>query len=312
MEVLKINFCDFWVHFNKYDNYFTKLLSKYFKFEISNNPDFIIYSCYGVEFLKYDCYKVFYNGENLRINWNACDFAFGFDYIDNHRYFRLPNWIWYAEPSELLKLDNSSNQISKKNGFCSFVVSNSQAQKRIKFFHKLSKYKKVDSGGRFLNNIGGQVSDKLKFISQYKFNIAFENSSYPGYTTEKLFEPLLVNTIPIYWGNPLVNRDFNEKAFINSNDFDNEDELIEKIIELDINDDLYNNMLNECAFYGNKLPDCVNENLIFLQFEKIFNSIDNIPPVASTYRKRIHQIQIGFTKLDFLLNSKIGYRKYFR
>ena len=41
------------------------------------------------------------------------------------------------------------------------------------------------------------------------FTIAFKNDSYPGYTTEKIYEPMYVNSLPIYSGNPLVYRDFN-------------------------------------------------------------------------------------------------------
>ena len=48
------------------------------------------------------------------------------------------------------------------------------------------------------------VSNKMDFIKDYKFVISFENSSNPGYTTEKLIEPMLVNSIPIYWGNTEV------------------------------------------------------------------------------------------------------------
>ena len=55
--------------------------------------------------------------------------------------------------------------------------------------------------------IGTDVTDvvlpltiKLKIISNHKFNIAFENSSYPGYVTEKITDAFIANTIPIYWG----------------------------------------------------------------------------------------------------------------
>ena len=57
--------------------------------------------------------------------------------------------------------------IIKKKKFCCFVVSNSKASKRIDFFHKLSKYKCVDSGGGILNNVGGRVENKLDFIGDY-------------------------------------------------------------------------------------------------------------------------------------------------
>ena len=78
----------------------------------------------------------------------------------------------------------------------------------------MSSKEKVDSGGKFLNNVGGPVTDKLSFIKDYKFVISFENSSYPGYTTEKILEPMLVNSIPVYWGNPLVYNDFNYRTYI--------------------------------------------------------------------------------------------------
>jgi hypothetical protein len=102
-----------------------------------------------------------------------------------------------------------------KQKFCCMVVSNAHAKERIRFFEQLSKYKKVDSGGRFLNNIGRSIDEKMEFIKDYRFVISFENSSSPGYTTEKLIEPMLVNSVPIYWGDPEVGRYFNTKIFVN-------------------------------------------------------------------------------------------------
>lgn len=83
-------------------------------------------------------------------------------------------------------------------------------------------------------------------MKKYKFTIAFENSSSNGYTTEKLYQPLQSFSVPIYWGNPLVVRDFNPKAFINCNDFDNDfDAVIERVKELDNDPDKYLAMLRE-------------------------------------------------------------------
>lgn len=83
-------------------------------------------------------------------------------------------------------------------------------------------------------------------MKRYKFTIAFENSSSNGYTTEKLIHPLRSFSIPIYWGNSLVTKDFNPKAFINCNDYDNDfDAIIERVKELDNNPDKYLAMLRE-------------------------------------------------------------------
>ena len=84
-------------------------------------------------------------------------------------------------------------------------------------FEELNKYKRVDSGGRYLNNIGRPegVRDKFAFQSEHKFSLTFENSAHLGYTTEKLLQGFSAGTIPIYWGDPAVENCFNPKAFIN-------------------------------------------------------------------------------------------------
>mgnify|MGYP003437887625 FL=1 len=139
-----------------------------------------------------------------------------------------------------------------KRKFCNFVVSNSACPERNDFFAKLSKYKMVDSGGRWLNNIGYNLSDKRKFQSEYKFSIAFENNAYrpqhPGYSTEKIMEPMTVNSIPIYWGNPVIDREFNVKSFVNFYDFENVDEVINYIIDLDKDDSKYLEVLKQPWF----------------------------------------------------------------
>ena len=85
---------------------------------------------------------------------------------------------------------------------------------RNDFFRRLSRYRPVDSGGRVLNTLGHRVADKQAFLRDYKFTIAFENESHPGYTTEKIVEPMLAASIPIYWGDPEVARHFDMDGII--------------------------------------------------------------------------------------------------
>ena len=147
------------------------------------------------------------------------------------------------------KNDFDKSEIEKKTEFCSFVYSNSKAcTKRREFFELLSEYKKVNSGGRYLNNIGGPVEDKMEFQLKHKFVIAFENSQYPGYTTEKIMEAFAAKTIPIYWGDPVIARTFNNKAFVNCNDYSNFEQVVERVKEIDQNDELYQSMMREPAF----------------------------------------------------------------
>ena len=119
----------------------------------------------------------------------------------------------------------------------SFVVSNDEGDPmRIEFFHRLSKYKPVASGGKLFNNVGGRVLDKNAFVAQYKFNIAFENSCVPGYTTEKILEPLAVHSVPIYYGNPAIAADFNPSCMVHVANRGDVERAGEEIIALDRDD----------------------------------------------------------------------------
>jgi len=154
------------------------------------------------------------------------------------------------------------------------------------------------------NGFEDQWSRKRAFQSQYKFTIAFENYSRRGYNTEKLLDPMVANSLPIYLGNPNIAEHFNPKSFINAHEYLDENggaiareldrhcratlrdfrspefnslagkarrrlktygrqfkmdlqyrdfqRLIEKIIEIDRNDDLYAGYLSEPWFHGNK------------------------------------------------------------
>lgn len=242
---IKIKFVDFWDGFNKENNEFVDVLREKYNLEFSDNPEYLFYSGFGCQHLKYKCIRIFYTGECITPNFNECDYAIAFDRLSfGDRYLRIPLYHLFQYKSEYLSLFERSEftkkDLEKKEGFCSFVVSNCFADDvRAIFFDKLSIYNAISSGGRFRNNIGGAVSDKKAFQAKHKFAIAFENTSYEGYCTEKLMEALVAGTIPIYWGDPNVAKDFNPEAFINAHDYKTFDEVVERVKEIDQNDDLY-------------------------------------------------------------------------
>lgn len=252
---IKVNFCDWWPRFNPKNNKIYKTLSQHYEVEISEQPDFLFYSCFGAKYQKYEnCVKIFLTDENVLPNFNDCDYAEAFDFIDfGDRYIRKISSV--SRPKDINITEDLFNR-----RFCNFIYSNATSGEgthlRQEFCHKLMEYKHIDCPGKVLNNMnaedelsprnGDWVQSKLEFLKKYKFTIAFENSCSNGYTTEKLSHPLQSLSIPIYWGNPLVIRDFNPKAFINCNDYDNDfDAVIERVKELDNDPDKYLAMLRE-------------------------------------------------------------------
>lgn len=289
-------------------------MSKHWNLELCEKPDFLFYSCFGNEHLKFDCTRIFYTPENVRPNFNHCDYAFLFDYPVTERNYRLPLYRRWTEYSQLFLSRNPDDVISQNRKFCSFMVSNPNATTRIEFFKKLSSYKSVGSGGRFLNNIGSPiqtgVENKLNWMKKYKFSITFENSSYPGYTTEKLMHALITDTIPIYWGNPLAGLDFNPKAFINCHDFNSFDEVLELIKEIDQNDSLYREYLSQPYLKNNIETEFCKEENILARFDEI---LESRKVYISPKRKKLQKILYYPLKLrklttDIIRKSKIHSR----
>jgi len=154
------------------------------------------------------------------------------------------------------------DDLKTKTGFCGFISGNGVCPQRNAAFHSLSTYKKVDSYGPLFNNMPyilprglEAAKNKNDVLVNYKFNLCFENSSWPGYCTEKLFHAFYMKTIPIYWGSTTSNLDFNPKAYINWHDFENDREFFSKIIDLDKNDDKYLEMYMEPILATNKYMD---------------------------------------------------------
>jgi len=249
MKTIKIKFTDFWPDFIDNNNFIFNILSEQFNIDISDEPDYVFYSSFGHEHLKYNCIRVFFTGENQTPDFNICDYAMGFhNIIFDDRYMRLPLYFLYDDDLKLASKKHiiSQQEIDSKDKFCNFVYSNSNAHPfREEFFHALNKYKLIHSGGRHLNNIGGRVENKFDFQKTSKFTIAFENTSTPGYSTEKIIQAFSAKTIPIYWGNPNIADEFNPKSFINCHLYNSTEDIIKTIQEIDNNDSLYKEMLEE-------------------------------------------------------------------
>lgn len=249
MKTIKVKFVDFNEGATAV-KVFLQFLQERYEVEISDEPEWLLYSVFGNEHLNYNnCVKIFFTGENQTPDFNLCDYAIGFDYIDfGDRYMRLPLWLLYPQDIESMLHKHEQPTFDSKTDFCSFVVSNPHGNEaRAQFMDKLSEYKQVHSGGRWRNNVGGPVADKLAFQKKHKFSMAFENACHPGYTTEKLMQSFAAQTVPIYWGDPRVAETFNQEAFINCNDYPDWESVIKRIKEIDQDDALWQKMIETPA-----------------------------------------------------------------
>lgn len=297
-EPIKIGFVGFHPSFKAQDYSIVRLLRNHFSLDIVDTsagevPDFLFFSVYNYPHrdTRYDrCHKIFTSEENIRIPWTECDCAVTGDHITDadNRHLRLPIYIKTLMEcpnhplQSLVKPPRNSSEIEKifrsKTQFCNFIVSNPYSRPRLKFYEILSKYKKVDSGGKVLNNLGGCVVDKLSFLNEYKFTIAFENSRHPGYVTEKIVESMLSNSIPIYWGDRQVLVDeINPQSIVDANEPEDcqslerhFEQIVEEIVRLDQDDDSYLDKMAEPWLLDNRPSPYLTSNCAPNFFRQIF------------------------------------------
>ncbi len=108
---------------------------------------------------------------------------------------------------------------------------------RADWLGKLARRMKVDcyghgKGFRSLRRDRGRAT-RLRVISRYAFYLAFENAVEEDYVSEKIYDALVVGTVPVYLGAPNV-KDYlpSPKCAIFAQDFDRPEDLAEHLLEL--------------------------------------------------------------------------------
>ena len=262
--------------------FFLDLLSPHYDFTFEDTPDFLFYSHIGQRHRLYNCIKIFHTQEKYWPNWNECDYAAVSVLVDYPRYAYLPIYAFDGRKDKLVRTsapDPVTIRASKPR-FCSLLCAyvDRTVRRREQFFHALNRLRKVDSAGRALNNTGYRLPPgdryqvKVDWLAGYRFNIAFENTRRAGWCTEKLVDPLHVNTIPIYWGDPRVKEFFNPESFICRDDFSSDHELAEYVLHVDDTPELYAKYIRASPFYKNVPNSAYDMNTLLSFFDRIFRS----------------------------------------
>lgn len=286
MKTIRIKFVQIWNDFLPHDNFVLWILKHKYNVIVDDvNYDYVL----GAE--EPGKKSIFMGGAYGAKNiWNY-DKVITQYYMEDPRFVRIPLYIHYlynfikegiiSDMNYFFKKRNNDNILNQKKEFCVFINSGQASdQYRDIFVQKLQKYKKVYCAGRRHNNVpmirwagdNGIENSRIKrnYIKDFKFTISFESNDisdgYIGQVTEKLVEPMVVNSLPLYWGNSLIYKEFNPKSFVNFYDYNSDEEMIERIIEIDNNDDLYLSYMNEPLSIEN---ENLNMDFLIYQMDKI-------------------------------------------
>ncbi len=311
---IRINFTGLSIrtNFDPYNNPILDILKKHYDVEVCENPDFIIcgvlypggYWSNGVfnkYVLDYPCVRVMIEGENYVPDYNLVDYSispYPINYFDRNFYLpcgveALTTGISYLPELQSKNRDYPDSFLKEKKYFASFIESHdSEKNERSTFFNKLNARKRVESAGSYLNNMENDYKvnwidgSKIEFQRKCKFSICIEPLKHDGWIAERIVDGFFTDTIPIYYGSSNIADIFNPKAFINLNDYPDFDSAIDRILEIESNDELYLEMLRQPIFNNPKYPEELMKNM-----EEYLCHIFDQEPQQAYRRARIYSPQ---------------------
>lgn len=262
MKTVKINYAGVADDYNKEQNLIYDLLKiNGYDVQIVDDPDYLICDFSGenpYQYCGHPQVRIMYSGENFIPDFNLIDYAIcPYPIQFGDRNFQLPACVWPRSHWQELMHKNRGGGVTvdfvkNKQYFANFIAGHeSEYNIRGDFFKKLCEYKRVESPGSYLNNMpnGEQVNwlndSKSDFQRKCKFTLCFESTNHYGFVTEKIMDAFYADTIPVYYGSPTVTEIFNKDAFINVADYESFDAAIERIKELDQDDEKYLEMLRQ-------------------------------------------------------------------
>ena len=152
-----------------------------------------------------------------------------------HQHLGIP-WLINKSIDDLI-----DEPINEKTKFMSIITSNktytSGHRNRIECAMRIKKYfgNYVDLYGRGFNDF----DDKWDVLSPYRYHISIENSVEHNYFSEKIIDPILAYTLPLYHGCLNISDYFDLPNYLKIVDLNSFDVIKKKIKYLIENDSLY-------------------------------------------------------------------------
>ena len=236
---MKVAFSDFWPAFDQHRNFLVSLFARLnIPIEVvDDDADVLIASCFGFSWTRKKARRrLYWTGENWyrtddpiheldgkRII-DCFDRVYSFDYNTHPNHYRAPLYLFDCMQKGITDFNlvirtKTKEQLRSEfatRKFCTFVQGNQESPFRNDYFSRLNQVQTVDCFGPVFNNTGIILdrAGKIEKTREYKFALAFENSEYAGYVTEKLIDALVSDVIPVYWGGSGVAGEFNDRSFV--------------------------------------------------------------------------------------------------
>lgn len=184
-------------------------------------------------------------------------------------------WDWSTKLKDKMFSKNKLVSMIVRNDYCSHynhlvnpTTSKINYQFRTDLGIILSEFNKVDIFGNNWKvngkNIKGEIWNKHLGLDEYHFSIGCENTIQKNYVSEKFWDIILTDTIPIYLGCSNIGEYVPNNTFINLDNL-TMDEIVKKV------DDVFNNYSDYKNYYYNnirKLKMEFFESPIFNLWEK--------------------------------------------
>ena len=272
-EIISVFPINFWSHFDLRDSFLGYLLRTTFgQFELAASEevaDIVFSSTYMTSNRcnpKFNHKTIWLIWENLRPVFDLAHYAISCDFDDyGGRNVRCPVWYgelkWpgYERPSfvsnpsnhgyeplveieSILQERTHKADADRRQRFCCFVAGRQQHHRTLAV-ELLSQIEKVDVFG----NVSGVPLKQSKYtiLPNYKFNLCFENSMFPGYYTEKPVQAWQGGCVPLYFADRFAGLDFNPAALLNRADFPSISDFIERVRKINSSPDAVKEIVSQ-------------------------------------------------------------------
>ena len=162
--------------------------------------------------------------------------------LENYPCFKAPEfiraydlWMSYKQDADIVyphyrcdDLDLYTQQVTlnfKQNNTCMCMFNQENENFQEEYLKELMEYIEIDLYDNKQQSTNFNT-EKLDYLSKYKFVIAFENTIDDDYVTDIFFDPLIAGSVPIYLGAPNI-EDFapGDNCFVDVRKFENTQSL---------------------------------------------------------------------------------------